>query len=117
MEETFPVPARGEIIEVAIEKVIFGGDGLARLPQGFVVFVPFAAEGDRVRVRIAERKAHHARGEIVGIVQPGAGRETAPCPYYAKCGGCHYPHLTYAQGCRLKENLMTDAFKRLVQLS
>ncbi len=40
-------PARGEVTEVTIEKVIFGGDGLARISQGFVVFVPFTAEGDR----------------------------------------------------------------------
>lgn len=113
MEDVVPVPSRGEVIEVTIEKVIFGGDGLARIQQGFVVFVPFAAEGDRVRVRITERKAHHARGEIVEILQPGAGRATAPCPYYAKCGGCQYQHLTYAEECRLKENQVREAFARV----
>src|SRR5476651_2073816 len=102
--EPLPLPSRGEMIEVTIEKVIFGGDGLARIPQGFVVFVPFAAEGDRLRVRITKRKAHHARAEIVEILQPGSDRENPPCPYYAKCGGCQYQHLTYAEECRLKEN-------------
>jgi tRNA/tmRNA/rRNA uracil-C5-methylase (TrmA/RlmC/RlmD family) len=101
------------MIEVAIEKVIFGGDGLARLSQGFVIFVPFAAEGDRVRVRITERKAHHARGEIVEILQPGSARENPPCPYYAKCGGCQYQHLAYAEECRLKENQVREAFARV----
>src|ERR1035437_3736264 len=76
-----PAPSRGEMIEVTIEKVIFGGDGLARISQGFVVFVPFAAEGDRVRARITERKGHHARAEIVEILQPGPARENPPCPY------------------------------------
>jgi len=112
-----PVPARGEIIEIVIEKVIFGGDGLARLPQGFVIFVPFAAEGDRVRVRVAEKKAHHARAEIVEILQPGPARENPPCPYYAKCGGCQYQHLTYAEECRLKENQVREAFNRVGKLS
>ncbi len=110
------MPARGETIELTIEKVIFGGDGLARLQQGFVVFVPFAAEGDRVRVAITERKAHHARGEIVEILQPGAARENPPCPYYAKCGGCQYQHLTYAEECRLKENQVREAFARVGKL-
>jgi 23S rRNA (uracil1939-C5)-methyltransferase len=108
-----PVPSRGEMIEVAIEKVIFGGDGLARIQQGFIVLVPFAAEGDRVRVRITERKAHHARGEIVEILQPGPARENPPCPYYAKCGGCQYQHLAYAEECRLKENQVREAFARV----
>jgi 23S rRNA (uracil1939-C5)-methyltransferase len=110
------VPSRGEIIEATIEKVIFGGDGLARISHGFVVFAPFAAEGDRVRLRITERKAHHARAEIVEILQPGTGRENPPCPYYAKCGGCQYQHLSYAEECRLKENQVREAFARVGKL-
>ncbi len=109
-------PSRGETIEITIEKVIFGGDGLARLPQGFVIFVPFTVEGDRVRVRIIERKAHHARAEIVDQLQPGAARENPPCPYYARCGGCQYQHLTYAEECRLKENQVREAFTRVGKL-
>jgi len=113
----FPsVPSRGEMIEVAIEKVIFGGDGLARFSRGFVVFVPFAAEGDRVRVRITERKAHHARGEIVEMLQPGPARENPPCPYYGKCGGCQYQHLAYAEEWRLKEAQVREAFARVGKL-
>jgi 23S rRNA (uracil1939-C5)-methyltransferase len=104
------------MIEVTIEKVIFGGDGLARIQQGFIVFVPFAAEGDRIRVRITERKAHHARAEIVEILQPGLARENPPCPYYGKCGGCQYQHLTYAEECRLKENQVREAFARVGKL-
>ncbi len=114
--DSAPTPARGDVVEITIEKVIFGGDGLARLAQGFVVFVPFAAEGDRLRVRITEKKAQHARGEIVEIVQPGAGRENPPCPYYAKCGGCQYQHLAYAEECRLKENQVREAFARVGKL-
>ncbi len=114
--DSVPVLSRGDVIEITIEKVIFGGDGLARTSQGFVVFVPFTAEGDRLRVRITERKAHHARGEIVEIVQPGASRENPPCPYYAKCGGCEYQHLTYAEECRLKENQVKEAFSRVGKL-
>ena len=109
-------PARGDLLEITIEKVIFGGDGLARLPQGFVIFVPFAAEGDRMRVRIVDKKAHHARAEIIDIVQPGTGRDHPPCPYYAKCGGCQYQHLTYAEELRLKENQVREAFARVGKL-
>lgn len=108
--------ARGDIIDVTIEKVIFGGDGLARTPHGFVVFVPFSAEGDRLKVRITDRKSHHARGEIVEIAQPGPAREVPPCLYYAKCGGCQYQHLTYAEECRLKENQVREAFARVGKL-
>ena len=106
-------PSRGELADVVIEKVIFGGDGLARWGQGFVVFVPFAAEGDRLKVRITERKAKHARAEIVEILSSGPAREAAPCHYYARCGGCQYQHLAYAEECRLKENQVREAFARV----
>jgi 23S rRNA (uracil1939-C5)-methyltransferase len=112
-ENSCSAPTRGEQVDVSIEKVIFGGDGLARIQDRFVVFVPFAAEGDRVRVRITERKAHHARAEIVEILQPGPARETPPCPHYGRCGGCQYQHLTYAEECRLKENQVREAFARM----
>ncbi len=112
-EDAIPVPSRGEQIDATIEKVIFGGDGLARIQDRFVVFVPFTAEGDRVRVRITERKAHHARAEVVEILNQGPMRETPPCPYYARCGGCQYQHLTYAEERRLKENQVREAFSRV----
>jgi len=111
-----PIPSRGEVIELTIEKVIFGGDGLARLAEGLVVFVPFAAEGDRLRARITERKPHHARAEIVELLQPGPDRENPPCPYFAKCGGCQYQHVTYAEECRLKEAQVREAFARVGKL-
>jgi 23S rRNA (uracil1939-C5)-methyltransferase len=103
---------RGEVLEVTIEKVIFGGDGLSRTPEGFVIFVPFTAEGERVRVRITERKANHARAEVLLVVEASAVRETPPCPYYGRCGGCQYQHLTYAEECRLKEAQVREAFAR-----
>lgn len=81
-----------------------------------MVFVPFTAEGDHVRVRITDRKAHHARGEVVEILQPGAGRENPPCIYYARCGGCQYQHLSYTEECRLKENQVREAFARMAKL-
>jgi 23S rRNA (uracil1939-C5)-methyltransferase len=107
------LPGLGATVEITIEKVVFGGDGLARLGEGFVVFVPFAAAGDRLQVRIRERKPHHARGEIVEILQPGPHREIPPCPYYGRCGGCQYQHLAYAEQGRMKEAQVREAFARV----
>jgi tRNA/tmRNA/rRNA uracil-C5-methylase (TrmA/RlmC/RlmD family) len=81
-----------------------------------VLFVPFTAEGDQARVRITDRKSGHARAELVELLAPGANREAAPCPYYARCGGCRYQHLTYAEECRLKENQVREAFARVAKL-
>jgi 23S rRNA (uracil1939-C5)-methyltransferase len=109
-------PACGDLFDVTITKVIFGGDGLARTPEGFVIFVPFTAEGDRARVRLTERKANHGRAELVELIEPGRDRETPPCPYYEGCGGCRYQHLAYAEECRLKENQVREALARVAKL-
>lgn len=103
-------------MEVTIEKVVFGGDGLARSVDGPVLFIPFTAEGERVRVRVTERKKQHARAEIAEILAPSVDRETAPCPYYRHCGGCQYQHLTYEAEGRLKEAQVREAFSRLAKM-
>jgi 23S rRNA (uracil1939-C5)-methyltransferase len=110
-------PALGAVLDVTISKVVFGGEGLARTAEGFVLFVPFTTEGDRARVRVIERKANHARAELVEILSPGPDREAAPCPYYARCGGCRYQHFTYAAELRLKENQVREAFARMAKMA
>jgi 23S rRNA (uracil1939-C5)-methyltransferase len=110
-------PPPGTLLEVEIAKVVFGGDGLARAPEGFVIFVPFTAEGDRARVRVTERKASHARAELVELLSAGPNRETPPCPYYARCGGCRYQHVGYAEELRLKESQVREAFARTAKMT
>jgi 23S rRNA (uracil1939-C5)-methyltransferase len=106
-------PGLGELLKVTIEKVVFGGDGLARTPTGFVLFTPFCAQGEEVRVRVTERKAHHARAALLEVLTPSMDRVAAPCPYYARCGGCQYQHLSYREECRLKEQQVYEAFTRV----
>src|SRR5262249_33721953 len=85
--------AVGEIYEVAIEKLVYGGDGLAHVGAQ-AIFVPLAAAGDFVRVRIVECERNYARGVIEGILDPSPLRRTPPCPYFGACGGrpVHHPH-------------------------
>lgn len=82
----------GEVVEVVIEKLVTGGLGLAR-HEGLTVLVPLAAPGDRLAVRLVERRAGWARGELLEVLAPGPARRDAPCPHYARCGGCDLQHL------------------------
>jgi 23S rRNA (uracil1939-C5)-methyltransferase len=112
-----PAPSRGELLDVTIDKVVFGGDGLARTPHGFIVFVPFCAPGETLRVRVTERKAHHARAEIVEVLTPSMERVAPPCPYFARCGGCQYQHLAYPEECRIKEQQVYEALTRVGKIA
>ncbi len=84
--------APGAELELAIEALAAGGDGIGRL-DGLAVFVPLAAPGDRVRARVTQVRPRFARAEIVELLSPGPSRRGAPCPYYGRCGGCTWQHL------------------------
>src|SRR5439155_17812249 len=89
-----PPVAVGDVHEVTIEKLVYGGDGLAHVGTQ-AVFVPFAAVGDQLRVRITEVERNYARGVIEEILSPSPARRTPPCPHFGACGGCQLQHLDY----------------------
>lgn len=107
--------AEVEEIEVTIEKLIAGGEGLARF-EGIPLFVARAAPGDRLRVRIVERHTDYGRAEILEILSPGPGRREAPCPYFARCGGCDLQHLEDPLQPRLKAAAARETIERLAKL-
>ena len=105
-------PAEIEEVEVTVEKLIDGGDGLARL-DGFALFVPRSAPGDRLRVRVVERKSGYGRAEIVEILSAGEGRREPPCPHFARCGGCDLQHLEEDVQLAAKARAVRETLRRL----
>ncbi|MEM7582780.1 MAG: class I SAM-dependent RNA methyltransferase [Acidobacteriota bacterium] len=101
-----------EELEVRVEKLVEGGDGLARF-EGIPIFVPRSAPGDRLRVRLSERRPSYGRAEIVEILEPGAGRREAPCPHYEQCGGCALQHLEETTQLRYKAQSVRETLRRI----
>jgi len=81
-----------EPLELVVERLTYGGDGLAH-HDGQVVFVPYVAPGDRVRARIVERRPGFARAELCDVVGAGHARTAPRCPLFGRCGGCQWQHL------------------------
>lgn len=102
----------GELLDVTIEKLSFGGNGIAR-KDGVVLFIPFSAPGDQLQIKISEIKKRHATGEIVKIIQPSSARENPICKVYGKCGGCNWQHLKYEEQLRAKEEIVHDFLKQV----
>jgi len=105
----------GDIVDVSAERLAYGGDAVAR-HNGLAVFIPFAAPGERLRVRIIERKKHFARAVIDQILEPSPSRREAPCQYFGECGGCQLQHLTYAAQLDSKTGFVRDAIERIARL-
>src|SRR5256714_111995 len=102
-------------VELQIHDVAFGGKGVAR-DGGKAVFVPFTIEGERVSARIIREKKQFAEAELVEILEPASYREPAPCPYFGRCGGCSYQHISYAHQLELKARQVEQAMRRIARL-
>ncbi len=89
---------------VHIEKLIHGGDGLARLPDGQVVFVPVTIPGEKVEIEIEQQLGDYALARVSRIIEPSPQRVTPPCEYFPTCGGCQLQHLLYEA--QVKEKLL-----------
>lgn len=104
-----------DIIEGTISALSFGGEGILR-HEGYVLFVPFTAVGDEVRVRITERKKRFGRAVLEEIKKPSQKRIAARCPYFGTCGGCQLQHLSSQDQLEAKVTWLQDAFTRIGHL-
>jgi 23S rRNA (uracil1939-C5)-methyltransferase len=108
-------------LDLTIEKLIYGGDGLARLPadekgRGKAVFVPFVLEREKVGATITEEKPGFARAQVNEIVEASGERIQAKCPYFQRCGGCHYQHTSYEHQLEIKTAILKENLRRLAKL-
>ena len=112
-------PRPGDSAEALIERVVPGGEGLARL-SGVVTLVPGGLPGDRVRVRVTEASPRLVRGVLEEVVAPGLARrpdaELCPRARDSSCGGCDWPAARLEHHRALKTSLVLDAFSRLAGL-
>lgn len=106
-----------ETFQVTPTKFIYGGEALARLPDGRAVFVPYALPDEEVRIRVTEDKERYARGEIVEVLDPSPERTEPTCLHFGRCGGCHYQHMPYPAQLQAKENILRDQLQRIGGLS
>src|SRR5438105_3583270 len=104
--------AKDQELELDVESLAFGGNGVARL-NGFVVFVRRGLPGDRVRARVTKVKRNHAEALATEVLEPGPQRVEAPCAHYPACGGCRFQDLAYEAQVAAKEAQVADALKRL----
>ena len=106
---------------LTIEKLIYGGDGLARLPAdergpGKALFVPFVLEGEKISASIREEKPGFARAQLEDILEPSTQRIQPTCPYYQHCGGCHYQHTSYENQLAIKSAILRESLRRTAKL-
>jgi 23S rRNA (uracil1939-C5)-methyltransferase len=78
-----------------------------------VAFVHRTAPGDLAEVVLTEKRDRWARGRLLRVLEPSPERREAPCPFYARCGGCTLEHITYEAQLRAKARIVSDALSRI----
>jgi 23S rRNA (uracil1939-C5)-methyltransferase len=106
---------------LTIEKLIYGGDGLARLPaddhgRGKAVFIPFVLDGEKIQAELTEQKSSFARATVESIVEPSPHRVQPGCPYFGNCGGCQYQHASYEHQLEIKKEILRENLRRIAKL-
>lgn len=98
-------------MKLLIEKAVYGGLGLTRV-EGKTFFVPLTLPGEEIEAHIIEEKRSFANAELDAVITPSPLRVEPPCPYFARCGGCHYQHASYAGQLQIKQVVLEETFAR-----
>ena len=104
--------AVGDRIELEIDDIAFGGEGVGH-HNGLAVFVPFVALGERVEVEIIETKKNFVRARLLQLLSLSPDRIAPTCPHFTTCGGCQYQHLPYERQLSTKHKQLVDIFERI----
>lgn len=103
---------KGNVLDLEIERVAFGGKGVARR-DGYVIFVGGALPGDLVRVRITRRKSSFAEAVVLQMLRPSDERVEPVCRHASVCGGCTWQALPYRRQTEVKRDLVMEAVERI----
>src|SRR5437764_5227885 len=104
-------PQRGDELDLRVDALAFGGNGVARL-EGYVVFVAGGVPGDRVRAVVTKRKRDYAEARVVEVVEPSPDR----VPARADHPGAPWQVLPYERQLEIKQAQVGDALRRLGRL-
>ncbi len=103
---------KGEEVELRVDSLAYGGNGVARL-DGFVVFVRGGLPGDLVRARATRVKRGFAEATRTELLEPGPDRVEAECAHFGTCGGCRFQDYAYERQVESKHSQVREALIRL----
>jgi len=103
-------------MKVRIEKVVYGGAGLARQSKGAdggtTIFVPFTLSGELVEVRLTGDRGGVGEADLEQLLEASDDRVAPGCVHFGVCGGCHYQHADYAAQLALKTSILRETLGR-----
>jgi 23S rRNA (uracil1939-C5)-methyltransferase len=109
--QTATRPERGTELDLRIDALAFGGNGVARA-DGYVVFVPGAVPGDRVRAVLTKRKKAYGEARTLELLEPSPDRIEPVADH----PGAPWQVLPYERQLAVKAEQVGDALRRIGKL-
>jgi len=109
-------PRRDDVLEVTVDDLAFGGQGVAR-SDGFVVFCDDTAPGDRARVRLRKARRRFGEARLEEVLSPGPDRIEPLCDLVPRCGGCRLQHVTPERVLQAKREQIVEHLARIGHLT
>lgn len=106
----------GETFTVRIESLVSGGAGLARLEDGRVMFVLYAAPGELVEAEVERAHPDYLEAVTVRVIEPSPERVAPRCTLFGECGGCQLQHMSYPAQLAAKEAIVREQLRRIGRL-
>ncbi len=113
-----PFPYHAEL-ELEIATLTNLGIGLARVPHPsdpesrWVVMVPFALPGERVRARVFRNHKNYSEADLIEVLTPSPDRIAPRCDLFGRCGGCQYQHLAYPAQLTWKQRQVEELLRHM----
>lgn len=109
-------PDANTVREINVEKLVYGGRGLARI-DGQVVLAPWLLPGETARVEVMRTHPGMLEAEPRDLIVRSPQRVEPGCPYFATCGGCAYQHAAYEYQLELKQAILREVLARVGKFS
>jgi 23S rRNA (uracil1939-C5)-methyltransferase len=103
-------------MEVVVGNLVAGGDAIARLPSGKVVFVDGALPGETVDIDFTTSRKDFSRARVVGVLAPAEERVDPPCKFAGQCGGCRWQHFAASSQFTAKARIAAESLVRIGRL-
>ena len=99
-------------LQLSIEKLVYGGDGLGHT-DGNTVFLPYVLPAEEIRAEVTSRKKKLLWAKPLEILKPSPVRVEPVCPHFGICGGCHYQHASYEAQVKFKVDILRETLSRM----
>lgn len=102
-------------VTLTIERMGQSGDGIAKMPDGRLAFIPYALPGETVSAQIQEERKNYVRATLQTVIYKAPSRIQPVCPIFGRCGGCSLQHWRYSEELAYKEERVRRALLQVGQ--